>query len=197
MSAGRTLYCNAYVEDPDHLILVVWNPKGRFFSLPGCQVRPIENPADACARTLANECGVATRSLLPLYEGEAGGDAYVVAMQAVIADVPRTVRDEATVCAMTAADYLAQTPYPAFYAKLLGVAQARKLYCVQVERYSMRKQRWDLEAHYVHALDSEEAKRNFLVGESVALNEGRLRVVAAGIAIGLKVADAAGKQLIA
>lgn len=41
---GRTLYCNAYVEDDEHLFLVVYNPKERFWSLPGCAVRDIESP---------------------------------------------------------------------------------------------------------------------------------------------------------
>jgi ADP-ribose pyrophosphatase YjhB (NUDIX family) len=194
---GRTLYCNALVEDPDRLILAVYNPVRKFYSLPGCEVRPTENPADACARTLMNECGVGAKKLLDLYEDDAGQSAYVVVMQAVIDGFPRTTRVDAPVAAMTAEQYLAQTPWPKFYGALFAIVQARKLYCVHIERFSLRTRRWDLEDHYVHALTSEEATRNFLVGETLAVNEGRLRVVASGLAIGLKVADTKGKVLLA
>lgn len=135
------------------------------------------------------------KSLLPLLEDEAGLTAYVVVMQAAIDRVPTTMREEAPVRAMNAEEYLAQTPFHNFYSRVFAVTQARKLYCVQAERYSRRTRRWDLEDHYVHALSGEEAGRNFLVGETLAHTEGRLRIVAAGLAIGLKVTDSKGEKL--
>jgi ADP-ribose pyrophosphatase YjhB (NUDIX family) len=54
MSQGQ-LYCNAYIEGPDRRVLAVYNPKGGFWSLPGCLVRADETSGSAAGRTPDDE----------------------------------------------------------------------------------------------------------------------------------------------
>jgi ADP-ribose pyrophosphatase YjhB (NUDIX family) len=193
---GRTLFCNAYVEDPDGLVLVVWNPIMHHWSLPGCEVQSGETPENAAARSLQRECGVGARSFLPLYQDDAGQDGYVLVYQAAIDGMPRTMREGADVRAMTHEVFLRHTPYPNFYARVLACARVRKLYCtVTLRRTSTGT--WEREFHHTHGVDQTEARSAFEVGERDAIVRGDLKIVETAIVIGYKVADKQGKVLLA
>lgn len=191
---GRIVFCNAYVEDPSGLILVVYNPVDRHWSLPGCRVRRGESPESATARTLRSECAVGTLGMSILYEDEAGTDGFVVAFRVAIDGVPHSVRETARVAAMTAVEFLALTPYPKFYARLFAAATEARLYCVAVER-KIGPDEWRLENHYAHGTSPDEAEQKFLVGEEENVSSGRLHVVACGVVIGYRVNDKKGTQL--
>jgi ADP-ribose pyrophosphatase YjhB (NUDIX family) len=186
-------FVNAYVEDPERLVLVVYNHVLGAWSLPGCEVRPGETPEQACARTLFAECGVEAKSVLPLFEGNAGEDAYVMTFACAIGGMPRTMHEKAPVRACTPEEYLAQTPYKAYYGKLFALAQTRQLYCTVALRRT--KGQWEREDHYTHGRDAHEAKRAFVVGEMQAINHGDLKVVETGLVIAYKVQDSQGIKL--
>lgn len=195
MSTGRTLYVNAYIEDPDQLILTVYNHKRSFWSLPGCEIRPNETPESACARTLMNECDVGAKKLMPLYEDDAGTDGHVIVFQCAIDGFPRQTREEAPLRAMTHEEYVAQTPFPKFYERLFTIARERKLYCIMVQRHNPITGKWKYEDTYAHAFTREEALRGFLVGEGQEVQAGRMRVVDCGLVINYKVTDTKGVKL--
>jgi ADP-ribose pyrophosphatase YjhB (NUDIX family) len=192
---GRKLFVNAYVEDPDRLILVVHNHIRKFWSLPGCEVRSNEAPQIACVRTLFSECGVGVKQMLPLYEDEAGTDGYVIAYHVAIDGMPRTMRDEAPVRAMTHEEFLEQTGFPKFYGRMLAIAKQNQLFCIAVERFRLATKQWQLETHYVHAVDREQAQNSFLIGEEEAIRRKHLRVIDCGLVIGYKVEDNKGSRL--
>jgi ADP-ribose pyrophosphatase YjhB (NUDIX family) len=190
---GRTVFCNAYVEDPTRLILVVYNPVQKHWTLPGGVVHEHENPQEACVRALLSECGVGTKQLLPLYEDDAGRDGYVIAYHAVIDGMPRVTHEGAEVSAMTPETFLTMTPFPKFYSRLFAVATTHKLYCVVVERCTDGV--WDLEKHHLHSFSREAAQRDFMLGEVEAVQAGMLRFVECAEAIGYKVEDSKGEKL--
>jgi hypothetical protein len=192
---GRRVFCNAYIEDPTRLVLVVHDTQTDQWTLPSAPLLTDERSEAAVLRVLMGMCGVGARGMVKLYEDDIGRNAYVVAHQVIIDGMPRRVSDRYDIGAMTPDEFIAKTQFPKFYTRLFAVASTRKLYCVVcLRRIGPGEQEWKREDQYTHAFDADEAKRNILEGEGPnALSH--FKVVEAAPVVGYHVDDKDGKKV--
>lgn len=119
----------ALIQREDGRVLCVWNLRYNGFSLPGGMVEDGETVDVALRRELREETSLSVVTAEPLFEGahdlrpktgDRGGRASVVALFRVTASgEPREVEPGCRIEWLTWEEFLAQSPFGAFYRKIL------------------------------------------------------------------------------
>jgi 8-oxo-dGTP pyrophosphatase MutT (NUDIX family) len=121
----------AYIEDPEGKLLVVYNRRYRGWSLPGGKVEEGEAVEAACRRELEEETGMLANSVLPLYDGPHGTQvdttrgSHVHVFRVEAFGEPREMEEGCPVKWLTRAEFLASSPFAAFYEKVFTAVPPR------------------------------------------------------------------------
>jgi 8-oxo-dGTP diphosphatase len=126
---GRKAAVSVIVDEGDskepYRVLCVWNPRYKTWALPGGLVEEGETPEQAQRRELEEETGMLTSAAKLVHQGPHGlphqpGRASIVCVFLVVAlGEPHAMEEGCPTQWMTVDDFLAQSKFRDFYAKVL------------------------------------------------------------------------------